>query len=96
MIIKTKILYILNCSSFWNYKNETLDAINPVYNELKLFVSDMFESYFGSRLGYLCLNFQHNSMSCSGYTGDPPVPHKHDSILMNILDAVSKITNIVM
>ncbi|CAG2108086.1 unnamed protein product [Medioppia subpectinata] len=82
------------CCAYWRYRTETENAVNSTSKELKVFVTDMMDSYFGGGMGCLCFVFYKDSYSCSAYKPDPPVPHLYDSMLMNIVDAMAKITNV--
>ncbi len=86
--------YFFKTSSFWNYKNETLDVIqNP---ENRQFVRDMIEGYFGLSNSYLCFYHSEGSRACSGTINLPQNPDTYDSIIMNAINAVSKITSIIL
>ncbi|CAG2108088.1 unnamed protein product [Medioppia subpectinata] len=93
-MFKTDITHTLVLTAYWRYRTETENAVNSTSKELKVFVTDMMDSYFGGGMGCLCFVFYKDSYSCSAYKPDPPVPHLYDSMLMNIVDAMAKITNV--
>jgi hypothetical protein len=81
-------------SSFWNYKNATLNAIPNI--ESREFVKDMIEEYFGLSFNYLCFYHTEGARVCSGLPLSPKAIHNYESFNMNLINAISKVSSIVL
>ena len=90
-------LYFYFDSAFWRYKRDTIETIDPNIPDLRAFVSDMMDSFFKDSMSLVCFPFKMKQETiCSYYPPDSAEGQIRESILMNMVDAISKITYIVL
>lgn len=85
------------CCGFWRFREESVLAVAEEEAELRSFLRDLIDSWFLGAQTVLCLAFQERSIACKAVQGAHSAHvHERQSLLMNLVDATAKISDVAL